>query len=87
VSFDTGRMFADWHDLSFTVLQVLVVLHLVAVVFYLAYKRANLIWPMITGRSRFAEDPGLSFAPVWRALLTAALALLVAWWAAKGFRF
>lgn len=86
VSFDTGRRFAGWHELSFTALQVLVVLHLVAVVFYAVYKRADLVRPMVTGHGKFAEDPRLTFAPVWRAVLVGAAALLVAWLASKGFR-
>ena len=87
VSFDTGRLLAEWHEISFTALKALIVLHLAAVVFYLTYKGSDLIGPMITGRARFATDPGLRFAPFWRALLTAAAAAFLAWWASKGFRF
>lgn len=86
VDFDTGRLFAKWHHWSFQALQVLVVLHVAAVVFYLAYKRANLIGPMITGRQTFSKDPRLGFAPVWRAALTAAAAGAIAWFVAKGLR-
>lgn len=87
VDFDTGRRLAHWHHLSFTALEVLVVVHLAAVLFYLVYKRSNLIGPMLTGRGRFDSDPGLSFAPLWRSVLVAAVAAAVAWWASKGFRF
>jgi cytochrome b len=86
VDFDTGRLFAKWHHWSFETLQVLVVLHLVAVAFYLFYKRANLIGPMITGRSRVASDPGLSFAPLWRAAAVTAFAAAFAWLVSRGFR-
>jgi cytochrome b len=86
VSFDTGRLLAHWHHLSFSALQALVALHLAAVAFYLAYKRSNLVGPMITGRARFASDPGLRFAPAWRVLVVAALAALAAWFAARGLR-
>jgi cytochrome b len=86
VDFDTGRQAAHWHHLSFTVLEGLIVLHLAAVAFYLVYKRSNLIGPMMTGRRRFDADPGLSFAPLWRALLVAAVAAALAWWASKGFK-
>jgi hypothetical protein len=41
---------------------------------------------MITGRARFATDPGLSFASFGRALAAAAVAVLAAWWIAKGLR-
>jgi cytochrome b len=87
VDFDTGRAFAAVHELSFTALQVLVALHVVAVIFYAVYKRADLVRPMVTGRGKFSTDPGLTFAPVWRALLVAVVAAGVAWWASKGFRF
>ena len=80
VDFDTGRLFAKWHHWSFTTLQVLVVLHLVAVAFYLFYKRANLIGPMITGHHRFRTDPGLVFAPLWRAVVATLAAAAFAWW-------
>jgi cytochrome b len=86
VDFDTGRLFAKWHHWSFWALEALVVLHVAAVVFYLAYKRANLVGAMITGRQRFTEDPALSFAPLWRAALAAAAAAAAAWFVAKGLR-
>ena len=86
VDFDTGRLFAKWHHWSFTTLQVLVVLHLVAVAFYLVYKRANLIAPMITGRRRFAGDPGLTFAPLRRAAAVTVFAAVFAWLVSRGFR-
>jgi cytochrome b len=86
VDFDTGRLFAKWHHWSFWALEILVVLHLAAVVFYALYKRADLVRPMVTGRSRFDRDPGLAFAPLWRAALVAVVAGLVAWWVAKGLR-
>jgi cytochrome b len=86
VSFDLGRRIAEWHELAFTVLQVLVVLHVAAVAFYLIYKRTNLIGAMFTGRQRFERDPGLAFAPLWRTVVVALLAAAFAWWASKGFR-
>ena len=87
VSFDVGRVFAKYHHLSFTAIQALVVLHVAAVAFYLTYKRSNLIAPMITGRRTFASDPGLSFAPWWRAVLVALIAGGLTWWVMKGLRF
>jgi cytochrome b len=86
VDFDTGRLFAKIHHLSFSALEALVVLHLAAIVFYAAYKRADLVRPMLTGRRRFARDPELAFAPVWLAVLVAAAAAVVAWWASRGLR-
>lgn len=86
VSYDTGRLLAKWHHWSFSVLEGLVVLHVAAVVFYLAYKRANLVRAMITGRQHFAEDPKLDFAPVWRAVVVALVAAALAGWVARGLK-
>ena len=86
VSFDTGRAFAGWHELSFTALQLLVLLHLAAVIFYAVYKRADLVRPMLTGRRAFEADPELRFAPLWRSVLVALVAVAVAWFTSKGFR-
>jgi cytochrome b len=86
VSFDTGRVFSKIHGWSFTVIEILVLLHIVAVVFYLTYKRSNLVAPMITGRRLFSADPGLTFAPLWRAILVAVIAGAVTWFVMKGLR-
>lgn len=86
VSFETGRLFSKWHDLSFTAIKLLVVLHLSAIAFYALYKRANLITPMITGYKSFETDPKLRFAPLWRAALVAGAAAAVTWWVMKGLR-
>ena len=87
VSFDQGREIAEWHELVFRVLQGLVVLHVAAVLFYLIWKRTDLIGPMVTGRRRLPSDPGLAGAPLWRFVLGVALAGAIAWALAKGFRF
>jgi cytochrome b len=87
VDFDGGRLAAELHEKVFTVLQVLVALHLAAVIFYLVYKRQDLIGAMITGRRRFAADPGLFFAPLWRAAVGVLAAAAVVWIIAKGLRF
>lgn len=86
IDFDTGRLLAKWHHWSFTTLQILIVLHLAAVAFYLIYKRSNLIGPMLTGYRRFKIDPGLIFAPLWRALVATLTAAAFAWWVSRGFR-
>jgi cytochrome b len=85
VSFEDGRIYAERHEQVFNVLLVLIGLHIVAVAFYLLYKRDNLIGPMVTGARRtadMAETPG--FAPVWRVFLCAALASGLAWWVSRG---
>lgn len=87
VSFELGRQIAEWHELSFRVLQALVALHVAAVLFYLVWKRTNLIGAMITGKRTLPSDPGLAGAPVWRLLVGVVLAGAIAWALSKGFRF
>lgn len=86
VDFDTSRVFARLHHRSFTVLQILVVLHLLAIAFYLVHKRSNLIKPMITGRRAGLQEANDS-APLWRLLAGVAVCLAIAWWVAKGLKF
>lgn len=86
VDFDAGRAFAKVHQLSFTAIQVLVLLHLAAIVFYLLYRRNNLVGPMITGRRTVSQDPGLRFAPWWRLVLGVLAAAAVSWAISKGLR-
>jgi cytochrome b len=61
VSFDTGRVAADWHDALFEVLLWVIGLHIVAVLFYLIYKKENLVGTMLHGMRAF---PGMQATPV-----------------------
>lgn len=66
VSFDTSRFLAQWHGRVFIALQVLVGLHVAAVLFYLLAKRDNLIGPMVTGRRPRVETvPPLRIGSAW----------------------
>lgn len=87
VDFREGRRFARWHSTLFDVLLVVIALHLLAVSFYYAYKRQNLVASMITGKRKAAEANGeeLQVAPVWRLLLGAAIASTVIWVITTGF--
>lgn len=87
VSFEAGRQIAEIHELNFRILQGLVVLHVAAVLYYLVWKRTDLILPMITGKRALSSDPGLAGAPWWRLILGVALAGAAAWALSKGFRF
>lgn len=87
VDFREGRWFSRWHSTLFDVLLVVIALHLLAVSFYYAYKRQNLVASMITGKRKAAEVHGeeLQVAPVWRLLLGAAIASTVIWVITTGF--
>jgi cytochrome b len=75
VDFKEGRWFARWHSTLFDVLLIVIALHLLAVSFYYAYKRQNLVASMITGKRKAPEVSGseLEVAPVWRLLVGAAI--------------
>lgn len=87
VSFEQGRLAAKIHGVNFTILQILAALHVAAILFYLVYKRTNLIGPMITGRRALDADPQLSFAGWRRILIVGAISAAGAFLVAKGLRF
>jgi cytochrome b len=87
VSFDQGRLASKIHSISFTILQILAALHVVAIVFYLIWKRTNLIGPMITGRRAFATEQTLAFASWKRVVLVAVVAFIAMAWISKGLKF
>jgi cytochrome b len=87
VDFDTGRLFSQWHELAFRLLQGLIGLHLLAIAFYAVWKRENLIGAMITGGRRYsAAATPLKKAPLWSLAVGVALAVVAAYAIAKGFR-
>jgi len=87
VSFDAGRVAAHWHHLLFNGLLALIAIHLCAIAFYAAFKRDNLIAPMLTGRRR-AEDGANALHPasIWWALGGSLLAILIAIVLARGLK-
>jgi cytochrome b len=87
VDFDTGRLASKLHELTFRILQALVVLHIAAVGFYLVYKRQNLAGAMITGWGKFRAAPQVPFAPAWLAVVGIVLGAAVAYAVSKGFKF
>jgi cytochrome b len=71
VSFETGRRVAHWHGRVFNLLLLLSTLHIAVVLFYLFFKRQNLIAAMIIGTKRVGTGivpPPLRFVPWWWAL-------------------
>lgn len=88
VSFQQGRQAAAIHNAAFTALQMLVVLHVAAIAYYLLAKRDNLVRPMLTG-SKMIEGgstaDAMRPAPGWRLLVAVVLSALVVWYVGKGF--
>ena len=57
VSSDTVVMMTGYHNLFAKVVLVLVALHVAAILFYLVWKRENLIAPMLSGRKWVKDAP------------------------------
>lgn len=77
VSRDTMLLMGDLHDLLRWPLLAMVIIHLVAVLGYLVFKREDRITPMLAhGRLPAATDPGLRQQSLRRALGVLALAAL-----------
>ena len=88
VDFDTGRLCARLHELTFRGLQGLIGLHIAAVGFYLIHRRQNLVAAMVTGRKRLAAGAeAVSFAPAWRLPVGVILAAAVVYLLATGLKF
>jgi cytochrome b len=86
VSFKEGRHLAHLHYRIFDFTLWVIVLHILAVIFYYVYKRHNLVFPMITGRRR-GEAGELHIAPVWRLAVGAIIATAIVWLITTGFYF
>lgn len=90
VEFDRGRQAAGIHEVSFNLLLALIVLHVVAILFYLLVRRRNLIGAMFTGSQITTADTAAAPAvvvPRWRVLIAVAVALLLAYWIMNGLQF
>ena len=85
VDFDLGRAAAAIHHVSFTALQMLVVLHVLAIGVYRLRGR-HLVLPMITGRDRqIAAAPEGPPPHLWlRALAAVVAVFLLGWWVSAG---
>jgi cytochrome b len=79
-----GKSRSDWftsiHSLNFTLIEIAVVLHVVAVLAYAVLKRHDLVRPMVTGRKRLPDTLGAPrMTSLWLAIpvLAVAVALVV----------
>ena len=89
VSFDGGRMAAEWHERVFKVALAVIGLHILAIGYYQALNAQNLIGPMITGRRERAKGEtatDLKWSPVL-ALAGITGVGLITWAVMNGFRF
>jgi len=76
VSSSTSEWLTKIHKLNFfIVLLGLVILHISAMLFYLIFKKENLVRPMVTGRKWLPEETVITpFVSFWRAIILLGLA-------------
>jgi len=88
VSFEAGRVAAEWHEAIFNVLLWLVALHIVAIAYYLVVKRQNLAAAMVSGTREFEnETQPVKAASRLRFIIGVILAALITWAVTKAFDF
>ena len=88
VSFETGRRCAEWHEWVFNALMVLILVHVIAVLYYLVRKRQNLVGAMVTGKREFETQMAPVTRGSWLSLLVGiVLASGVTWAVSKAFQF
>jgi cytochrome b len=76
VSKDTSDWLSGIHVRNFIVIEVLIVLHIAAIIIYAVLKRQNLVWPMIHGTTQVpAGDPAPRMVSPYLALATLAAAI------------
>ena len=85
VDLDLSEEITDLHDKFFDILQILIGVHIAAILFYALFKRSNLVGPMLTGRA--AVDPEAT--PMrpgkwWVALICLVVALATTRWIIAG---
>lgn len=85
VSFETGRLCAKWHHTLFDALQVLVALHVAAVLFYVFVKKQNLVGAMISGKRGYESQPAedVRFASWVRFVFAVVIAAAIAWFVTR----
>jgi cytochrome b len=88
VSFQAGRAAAQWHEAVFDVLMYLVVLHVLAVLYYAIFRRQNLVGAMFSGNRRYES----AVAPVqraawWRLIVGVVISVSLTWAVTKAFQF
>lgn len=81
VDFDQGRMAAELHGYAFDALQILVVLHLVAIAWYTVVKREGMIAAMLHGtRTAKGDMAAMKPAGLWALVIGLLLGGAVAAW-------
>lgn len=79
VSGKTADTLAGIHHLNFNVLQGAVLLHVIAIFFYAAWRKQNLVGPMLSGRKDVPQSAAIASSQSGRACLIAVLVAGAIW--------
>ena len=87
LDYDLSRAFAEWHELLFNILLAAVLLHVIAIFYYLFWRKQNLIAAMLHGKNKaLDEHPTQQYSLVYLlvGIILAALLLcsITVWFAA-----
>jgi cytochrome b len=84
VSFETGRVAAEWHEKIFDVLLAIVAVHILAALYYLAVRKQNLIGAMFTGKRNLdGTHAPLIPASVVRLIIGILLSVALTWFISR----
>jgi len=89
VSFEAGRAAAGWHETTFNVLLGLIALHVVAVGYYVLFRKQALVAAMVHGKRAYPEPqpPSMRSASLLRLLIGVVLAAALTWMVTRAFQF
>ena len=77
LSFKTSRWITDWHEVTFNLLLGFIALHLIAVIYYLLWRRQNLTAAMLHGKAFIAAP--VQPASHWRLAIGVVLVAAILW--------
>lgn len=82
VSQDTEETLNSLHHTNFSIIQILIVLHILAVLGYLFVKKQNLIIPMINGKknAELVKNEGIDHSRLWIALILLCITAGFVYW-------
>ena len=89
VSFEAGRVAASWHCDVFNVLLGLIALHLVAVAYYVFFRKQRLVAAMVHGERAYPppQPSPMQSASVLRLVVGIVIAVAITWMVTRAFRF
>jgi cytochrome b len=88
VSFETGRAMAEWHETVFWALIAVVGVHVLAVLYYLVFRRQNLVGAMVTGKRTYEVPVAPMQRGSWpRLIVGIVISGTLTWAVTRAFQF